>query len=488
MQTIEVERFRTLYRLPVSAEPQRRRLDKVADLLLSKAFERAVDELGFSAGEEVCIEEIATLVRVDLSRTDEALASEWSRALADAIRKATTGGVQEKTIRVARYRSRHLALFEMAAGVASGDLNRVWAWKQLDLWRGIGRPSPPEAVRELVRVLVREPRLIVPVLVALAQRGLLERLMSRFESTYWVALATAALNAAGATVDWRDLRPPAGDAEDDPAEPETWPLPERFLRTSRLAPWLADPHLAPEAGPAVAALILLETEPARAVLPRERLLAFLRALPGVVARRRSLQPGSSAEPVRHRLDDSETGGPVSTSPAEEPTIEGERRQALTRYGGLLFLLRLLDALSIPSRLLSEFNQRPFRWVLLQLANTLLSVSPDDPAALAFAGLSPSAPPPYEDDDPASPEECQRLSAIVTVIETELNTRLQPLQLQGRELIEFVCARRAAIVADPGWIEARFSLSDVSTDLRRTGLDLDPGYVPWLGVVVKFVYE
>jgi hypothetical protein len=24
--------------------------------------------------------------------------------------------------------------------------------------------------------------------------------------------------------------------------------------------------------------------------------------------------------------------------------------------------------------------------------------------------------------------------------------------------------------------------------RRAGLDLDPGYVPWLGVVVRFVYE
>ena len=50
------------------------------------------------------------------------------------------------------------------------------------------------------------------------------------------------------------------------------------------------------------------------------------------------------------------------------------------------------------------------------------------------------------------------------------------------------AEEAAIVADPGWLEAHFPLSTVSIDLRRAGLDLDPGYLPWLGVVVRFVYE
>jgi hypothetical protein len=29
---------------------------------------------------------------------------------------------------------------------------------------------------------------------------------------------------------------------------------------------------------------------------------------------------------------------------------------------------------------------------------------------------------------------------------------------------------------------------VSTDIRRAALDLDPGFLPWLGVVIKFTYE
>jgi hypothetical protein len=44
------------------------------------------------------------------------------------------------------------------------------------------------------------------------------------------------------------------------------------------------------------------------------------------------------------------------------------------------------------------------------------------------------------------------------------------------------------VAHPGWLEIHFSLDDVATDLRRAGLDLDPGFLPWLGVVVRFVYD
>ena len=49
-------------------------------------------------------------------------------------------------------------------------------------------------------------------------------------------------------------------------------------------------------------------------------------------------------------------------------------------------------------------------------------------------------------------------------------------------------RRARITADPGWIDVHFSLRDVSTELRRAALDLDPGFLPWLGVVLRIRYE
>ena len=41
--------------------------------------------------------------------------------------------------------------------------------------------------------------------------------------------------------------------------------------------------------------------------------------------------------------------------------------------------------------------------------------------------------------------------------------------------------------EPGWVDVELDLEEVSTAVRRAGLDLDPGYLPWLGVVVRFRY-
>jgi hypothetical protein len=51
----------------------------------------------------------------------------------------------------------------------------------------------------------------------------------------------------------------------------------------------------------------------------------------------------------------------------------------------------------------------------------------------------------------------------------------------------VCRRQAVITADPGWIDIHLRLDEVDVNVRRAGLDLDPGYLPWLGCVVRFCY-
>jgi hypothetical protein len=81
-----------------------------------------------------------------------------------------------------------------------------------------------------------------------------------------------------------------------------------------------------------------------------------------------------------------------------------------------------------------------------------------------------------------------LREIVSAIDKQLSSLLDFQDEPPANVIDFVCHRRAEIVADPGWIELRFSLDDVSTELRRAGLDLDPGYVSYLGFVLKFAYE
>jgi len=167
-----------------------------------------------------------------------------------------------------------------------------------------------------------------------------------------------------------------------------------------------------------------------------------------------------------------------------------RRRAFTRYGGLLFLVALVQDLELPEEIMAHpaLNDRPFVWVIHQLALALVPAEPDDPAALAFVGLPPDATAPSEDEAPPSEIEKVLLNAFVVRMFERLASLLGSEDETQGSLIESICYRRAEIVADPGWIEVRLSLDDVATDIRRAGLDLNPGYVPWLGVVVVFVYE
>ncbi len=170
-----------------------------------------------------------------------------------------------------------------------------------------------------------------------------------------------------------------------------------------------------------------------------------------------------------------------------------RREPFTRFGGLLFLLRILDQLNIPARMLATpiAAERGLRWMLHQLALILQPLPPDDAAALAFCGLTPEARPPSEEVPPPSPEEHLLLNSFADEIRASLAEIFAEASGESHlpeRTLQFVCRRYARVIADPGWIEFRFALQDVSTPIRAAGLDLDPNYVPWLGMVIRFVYE
>jgi hypothetical protein len=58
---------------------------------------------------------------------------------------------------------------------------------------------------------------------------------------------------------------------------------------------------------------------------------------------------------------------------------------------------------------------------------------------------------------------------------------------ARQLVLPVLRRPGVVRAEPGWIEVHLPLAGVDPVVRRAGLDLDPGWVPWLGAVVRYVY-
>lgn len=194
--------------------------------------------------------------------------------------------------------------------------------------------------------------------------------------------------------------------------------------------------------------------------------------------------GSDADPA--------AAPPAAPDPAQteaEPESPlAQRRRARTDWGGLLLLLNVLGpagVLDMPSPLPPA---RTLRWSLHRLAQALAPVAPDDPAALAFAGLAPGSRPPSLDAPAPSAPELAAIAALRERVALCLHAALGAGAEDPESVLARVCRRPAEILADPGWIEVRFPLARVATEVRRAGLDLNPDWLPWLGAVVRFSYE
>lgn len=487
MTDLRIQRLRKRYRLPASAADERRRLDRVlAAALDDRLLDAALDRAGVPTTDEICLRNVSASVRLRRSDRDDRLAVDWSIALAEAIAAKLQGGGAD----VVRYRSRHHALLELVRHASHGDLRRAWAWRQLGLWVAADAMPPAAAGRAGLEALANHAEDVVAILQVIAEDGGLPRLLADTPPAIWIRLAVAALAAAGASEPAR-----RAVAEDPPRLAPPADRLDRIICRSIIA-GAAGP-VTPDKAMALGALALLEREPELAATADA--VALVRALGTALASAADASPKQDAAPPSEPRDVVAAPGPAPASRValtreeEPPPLQDadERPSGLTFAGGLLFLLHIARTLDLPSLVRADaaLERRPLRWVLHHLAIALAGVESTDPAALAFAGLAPMARRPIEQDAPATPPDLTAVRQLRTAIADALRTRLgvgpQPPEA---ELLERVVRRHARIVADPGWIEARFALGDAETGLRRAGLDLDPGWVPWLGVVVRFVYE
>jgi hypothetical protein len=483
---------------------QRRALDGLLDRVVGEALEPALARCGVPVHEEICIRAVRAPVRLRLAAGDATAAAAWAAAIAEAIAALLAAGSPD----VVRYRSRRAALADLALGVAHGRLERVWAWRRLGLWRGGDVPGDRAAGAELAAALAREPEAIAPVVAEVARAGVLGRLLVTIAPREWTLLAAHALAAAGVSAAvlesvWAGARGGAHVAPPEPGDsPAAAPAPheraERIARRSAIARAVpggaARPGVPidPEVTAALAVLAALEVEPAALVagsLPAAGGLAAAlaaRLAPGAVEELRRPPGGDAAASA------SETparagalgGESITRIAGDAPEPPEPPRRHLTAHGGLLFLLSVLETLELAPILAA--GERPLPWTLHLLALALAPVEPDDPAALAFAGLHPEAEPPTV-LDPPEPDELAAASALAAVIGDHVLDRLGVPEVPPSEALEFVIGRHGELVFDPGWIELRMPIEEVSVELRRAGLDLDPGWLPWLGAVLRFVY-
>lgn len=528
------------------------RLERLIGELLAGALGDAIAATGIGRDQLVCLRSVTVPpTTVWWDRPDADVVATWARAVAEAVAEST--GRSRSRDDVVRYRTLEEAMVDLAVSCVGGDVRRAWAWRQLGLWP-IGSPVEAVTVREsadvAAAVLADHPEQVVAVLVVLAASGRLPETLAFWGADRCVALVAAAWGAHGG-----DRRVVTDDGlEAASRDPVLVPV-EAVLATSVLARAAAGtmgaraPDVGRGSGPggtlaeasaplghlrlarALAAASVLDAEPvvARRSSPASALVAALterflgpRVEPEHAPATGAAGPRDLGQPERRRPGDGAPGAVEPSAPdaaADPPAAEGSTpapggtdqtpedrgRSGATAWGGLLFLLHVVDDLADLADQAVEVRATapvrpvpawpPARPALHRLAHTLATRAlpdvdpppPEDPALLTFAGLTPDAasPEPGVDDEPP-PVAHARADAVVAALRARLDA--SPLgEAPEPALLAAVLRRSARIIAEPGWVEVVLDLDQTSVAVRRAGLDLDPGWVPWLGRVVRFRY-
>ena len=154
-------------------------------------------------------------------------------------------------------------------------------------------------------------------------------------------------------------------------------------------------------------------------------------------------------------------------PPEAPTAIEEPEPLTTAWGGVLYLVHAVTTLDLPVD-----DPDVLAWALAEATGA----PDDDPVVAVTAGLR--EPRPRRLTEP----EAEQASAHADALRAWAVARLEE---EDDADLTWVWRRHAVLDVRPGWTEAEFRLADVDVRIRRAGLDLDPGFVWWLGSVVRF---
>jgi hypothetical protein len=193
-------------------------------------------------------------------------------------------------------------------------------------------------------------------------------------------------------------------------------------------------------------------------------------------------------PVGSRTDDA----PAVSSGTEATTDRGDDDAAVglvTAWAGLAFLLATAAEARLPDRTLDDprLADRPLEWTMHHLGRRVVPVGTDDPVLLVLSGTAADdATTVLTAGDPAADEEAA-LDAIAAAWTEVTVRRLVEAGDDDGDPVRRMARRPGRVLAEPGWFEVHLDASTADLVTRRAGLDIDPGWVPWLGAVVRYVY-
>ena len=392
--------------------------------------------------------------------------------------------------------------------IARGRPLTAWYWRSI-----VGvRVDPTAAVRTTLERLSRDPATVVRqarILATLTRRGLLGRVLKHVDAATGQTLAASSGAADMDTVQPRSILTPAATIPDavrsaatampipdvtatwirrwGPADPRTYWLALQTVLAQR-PEWLGTPlaHLATR-------VVVTRTLTGAA---KSAVSASGAAVSGPVPR-----PLSGASTIRSR--DATTPVAVAQGRSAENDAPRDHSNAGGVYSGHAGLALVVPALLRvgATDLLARHpvllaNQLPQR-LITRLADRL--AVPDDDPVRDLARIDPVARVPATVPvDFIPPDAWQGLdrnaaAASGTIPLADAGAALMRVMLRylhrhARMNVAELIPRPGAIVATPTHFDVVFDSRWVDIRLRRAGLDLDPGWVPWLGRVVQFHYR
>jgi hypothetical protein len=488
------------------------------------------------AGQFVGPDEWLLIRRLDLAvnwqrgSSSHEVARHWLQALRGAVTQAAG---QPAHPGVVRYRSRREGLSDLMYRSALGETGRQWAWQRMGLIARAGVPAG-EVLASGLRHLLDEAGWVWPTLcqwvAAEPQTAALSAMLRALPEAGWWRLLLAAGPSRGyaqvlAHKGQRGVMSRRGQNDVDAAwsgDAEGAPMRRlasaaRVSDASPMASWLADwirrrPHLAARHGDTLAVLLVAVAWPdqgsGEAVLS-ERLAQACRQVREAAGSKvwqgsRDAQPAArSSESTDPAAQAGATGAqalPPKQSPTERSAGSRDEAPALSRghedealpapalpdphewlptaWAGALFWLRRAGACDLVAARAHASADEDARGHALGALARALGVPEGDAALRAFIGGSEPAGQPH-------PGLALQATAVTRQWADWLAEHAPDLP---EPRLQAVCQRPGRLRFEPGWIELHLRLDQADTRIRRLGLDVDPGYLPWLGCVVRIHYD
>ena len=481
MVTLALDRLHARYHdvdLDVAA-----RLDSALHGVVAGALDDALASRPMPTAFAVCVPRVTVEVELDPTRPVPALAQAWAAAIVAAVeaglREAAASVVGQASAQGwVVYRTEVDALADLVRSVGAGDQSRCWAWAQVGLVpRGTASVGPYEVAAALVARVELLPGIL---------RSIAGAVPVPLTADGWIALAGTFARQCGS------VRPSPHDApglrvgavatpglRDDvvgdavatvPAE--VWAIADTAQREDLATLALAIVGPAWSRHPGAAGAVAAAAPARRPRSGREGPHGILPSVSGTLA--------GQGRPAAGRADraagepDDQSAGVPGTAVDEPATIDAP---LVTDWGGAFLLMGILHEVDVASRATEEV---PPAELVARVVGAVTGAPLDDPATATVSGWEATIPVVALSGDG---------DALVRGIGAEVSSRIadQVDDDDPANDLGWIWRRRAEIESSPGLIEATFSLDEVDVRLRRAGLDLDPGYVWWLGRVVRFRY-